>query len=128
MIYLYYVRRSTLHIILYTGGDALISADVIRGYVDLMILFLLLEQDSYGYEISKQIRTISEDKYTMKETTLYSAFTRLEKSEYITSYAGSVTNGKKRTYYKITEKGRMYYLEKCKEWELLQVVVNKFIK
>ncbi|MBQ5518853.1 MAG: helix-turn-helix transcriptional regulator, partial [Clostridiales bacterium] len=49
-----------------------ISSDVIRGYNDIIILFLLLNSPSYGYEISKQIRTMSEDKYIIKETTLYS--------------------------------------------------------
>ena len=63
-----------------------ISSDVIRGYNDTMILYLLLNHDSYGYEISKEIRRISEDKYVIKETTLYSAFSRMEKNGYITSY------------------------------------------
>lgn len=57
----------------------MISSDVIRGYNDIMILCLLLDGDSYGYEISKRINEIIEEKYKMKETTLYSAFTRLEK-------------------------------------------------
>ena len=60
-----------------------ISSDVIRGYNDTIILYLLLDRPSYGYEISKQIRLISEEKYVIKETTLYSAFTRLEKNGYI---------------------------------------------
>ena len=51
-----------------------ISSDVIRGYNDTIILYLLLDRPSYGYEISKQIRLISEEKYVIKETTLYSAF------------------------------------------------------
>ena len=62
-----------------------ISSDVIRGYNDTIILYLLLDKPSYGYEISKQIKLISEEKYVIKETTLYSAFTRLEKNGYITS-------------------------------------------
>lgn len=57
----------------------MISSDVIRGYNDIMILCLLLDGDSYGYEISKRIDEITEEKYKMKETTLYSAFARLEK-------------------------------------------------
>ena len=66
-----------------------ISSDVIRGYNDTIILYLLLDRPSYGYEISKQIRLISEEKYVIKETTLYSAFTRLEKNGYITSFSSS---------------------------------------
>lgn len=66
-----------------------ISSDVIRGYNDTIILYLLLDRPSYGYEISKQIKLISEEKYVIKETTLYSAFTRLEKNGYITSFSSS---------------------------------------
>lgn len=98
-----------------------------RGYNDLMILALLKNGDSYGYEISRQIKEISEEKYVMKETTLYSAFTRLEKEGYITSYFGTETNGKRRTYYRITEQGNAFYQEKCEEWKLVKEVVDKFI-
>ena len=49
-----------------------ISSDIIRGYNDTMILYLLLDKPSYGYEISKQIKALSNEKYIMKETTLYS--------------------------------------------------------
>ncbi|MDY4742159.1 MAG: PadR family transcriptional regulator [Lachnospira sp.] len=107
---------------------AVISSDIIRGYNDTMILYLLLDKPSYGYEISKQIKALSNDKYVMKETTLYSAFTRMEKNGYITSFPGMGDNGgKKRTYYQITETGRTYYRSKCEEWELTKEVVEKFI-
>jgi PadR family transcriptional regulator PadR len=105
-----------------------ISSDVIRGYNDTIILCLLLKNPSYGYEISKKIRELSEDKYIIKETTLYSAFTRLEKNGFVTSFSGNETNGRKRTYYEITPQGRAYYEEKCKEWQLTKDVIEKFIR
>ena len=105
----------------------MIGSDVMRGYNELMILCLLRERDSYGYEISRQIREISQEKYVMKETTLYSAFTRLEKIGYITSYFGTETNGKRRTYYRITPEGNVFYQEKCEEWQLVKEVVDRFI-
>lgn len=106
----------------------MISSDVIRGYNDTIILFLLLEKPSYGYEISKKIKEISLEKYVIKETTLYSAFTRLEKNGYIESFPGTETNGKKRTYYRITDLGISYYRDKYEEWQLTKEVVEKFIK
>ncbi|MBL1228479.1 PadR family transcriptional regulator [Enterococcus sp. BWB1-3] len=106
----------------------MIGSDAIRGYNDTFILTILSEGDSYGYEISKQIRETSQKNYSIKETTLYSAFTRLEKNGYIESYPGQVTHGKKRTYYKITESGAEYLLEKIKEWQLTKKVVECFIK
>lgn len=106
-----------------------ISSDVIRGYNDTMILYLLWDQPSYGYEISKQIKAMSDEKYCIKETTLYSAFTRMEKNGCITSFDGNNPDtGKRRTYYRITDAGRAYYHEKCAEWQLTKEVVEKFIK
>ena len=105
-----------------------ISSDVIRGYNDTMILFILMEEPSYGYEISKKIRALSEEKYIIKETTLYSAFTRMEKNGYVESYSQNADNVKKRTYYKITESGKNYYHEKCLEWTLTKEVVENFIR
>ena len=108
-----------------------ISSDVIRGYNDTMILNILLKEPSYGYEISKQIRNISDEKYIIKETTLYSAFTRMEKNGYVESFTGDtdpLTSGKKRTYYRITDEGRNYYDTKCEEWDLTKEVVEKFIE
>lgn len=104
-----------------------ISSDVIRGYNDTMILFLLLDNPSYGYEISKKIKMYSDEKYIIKETTLYSAFTRMEKNGYVESFSEKGENGKRRTYYRITEAGRNYYKEKCDEWMLTKEVVEKFI-
>ena len=111
-------------------GMAGISSDVIRGYNDTMILFILSREPSYGYEISKQIRTLTEEKYIIKETTLYSAFTRMEKNGYIESFVAepdATGSGKKRTYYRITEQGREYYRQKCEEWTLTKEVVEHFI-
>lgn len=105
-----------------------ISSDVIRGYNDTMILYLLLDNPSYGYEISKQIKSMTEEKYVIKETTLYSAFTRMENNGFITSFSQVSENEKRRTYYRITDKGREYYKEKCQEWDLTKEVVEKFIK
>ena len=115
------------------GFMAEISSDVIRGYNDIIILYLLLNDPSYGYEISKQIRTkqirtLSEDKYIIKETTLYSAFTRMEKNGFIESFVDQdLAGGKKRTYYRITPAGREYYRAKCEEWTLTKEVIEKFI-
>ena len=105
-----------------------ISSDVIRGYNDTMILSILLKEPSYGYQISKEIKNISGGKYLIKETTLYSAFTRMEKNGYIESYSGEADNGKKRTYYKITDAGKEYYNDKCDEWNLTKEVIEHFIE
>ena len=105
-----------------------ISSDVIRGYNDTMILYLLQEKPSYGYEISKDIKALTSEKYVIKETTLYSAFTRMETNGFIESYSQEAENGKRRTYYRITPSGQSYYNEKCEEWNPTKEVVENFIR
>jgi len=105
-----------------------ISSDIIRGYNDTMILFLLLNGPSYGYEISKQIKNLSDGKYIIKETTLYSAFTRMEKNGHVESFSRIAEDtGKRRTYYRITAQGMEYYRQKRDEWLLTKEVIEKFI-
>ena len=104
-----------------------ISADSIRGYTDLIVLYLIREEPDYGYSISKRIRLTSAQKYAIKETTLYSAFTRLEKNGFIESFDGTISEGGRRTYYRITDAGRDYYRTKCREWRLTKEVVDNFI-
>ena len=53
---------------------------MIRGYNDTIVLSLLVQGDSYGYEISKAIDRLSGGNYQIKETTLYSTVNRLEKT------------------------------------------------
>ena len=105
----------------------MISSDGIRGYNDMMILYLILKEPSYGYEISREIKNRTNGSYIIKETTLYSAFTRLEKNGYIASFYGNETFGKRRTYYQITDAGKAYYQEKCSEWKLTKEVVDQFV-
>jgi len=108
-------------------SDISISSDVMRGYIDLIILRVLCDGDSYGYAISKRVTDISENSYTMKETTLYSAFSRLEKLGYTRSYPGAFSGGRERTYYTLTADGLQYYRHKCDEWIAIQKLISKFI-
>lgn len=106
----------------------MISSDILRGYNDIMLLSLLLNKDSYGYELSKNIYAISQQTYQIKETTLYSAIARLERNGYIHSYEGTISNGKPRTYYTISSEGRNYLKSKIQEWKETKVLIDTFLK
>lgn len=106
----------------------MISSDIIRGYNDTIILSLIYNNPSYGYEIGKKIKELTKDKYVIKETTLYSAFNRLEANGYIESFQDERSVGKKRTYYRITESGKSFFKDKCDEWEITKEVIEIFTK
>jgi len=105
-----------------------VNTDIMRGLNDIMILYLLMQEPSYGYEISRQIREKTRDGYVIRETTLYSVFARLESAGYIESFSGTVSMGRPRTYYRITDAGRTYYRQKCQEWQEIQSLLLPFIE
>lgn len=93
-----------------------ITADLIRGHTETIILAKLMEKDSYGYEINKGVYNASGQKYELKEATLYTVFKRLEDSGCISSYWGDQSTGARRKYYTITNFGRQTFMQKLNEW------------
>ncbi|MGI6452285.1 MAG: PadR family transcriptional regulator [Syntrophomonadaceae bacterium] len=105
-----------------------ISTDLIRGHTDTIILNILRQGDSYGYEIYKKIIALSGKKYELKEATLYTAFRRLEQDELIVSYWGDESQGGRRKYYRITEKGKEVYEKYVIDWVFARAILDKLIQ
>ena len=105
-----------------------IAADLIRGHTETIILAQLLGRDSYGYEINKAVRTISADRYELKEATLYTVFRRLEENGWIFSYWGSEATGARRRYYRITPAGREAYAKQIADWHEARDILEKLMK
>lgn len=106
----------------------MISADAIRGYVDIMVLSLLRPAPSYAYELAQRITAMSGGDYAIKQTTLYSAVKRLEAGGLVSSFAGVSPSGKPRTYYRITDAGLAHFALKVEEWRSTKSVVDRFIE
>ena len=107
--------------------DNKISADLLRGHTDTIILKLLMDGDKYGYEITKLIHTNSSGEYELKEATMYSSLKRLEGEDCITSYWGDETQGGRRKYYQITKKGKQLYSENKSNWEYAKRVLDNLL-
>lgn len=108
-------------------ADSKMSSDLLRGHTDTIILKLLLNGDKYGYEISKLIHSASDGEYELKEATMYSSLKRLEQEGCITFYWGDETQGGRRKYYRITDKGRETYASNRSNWEFAKRILEKLI-
>lgn len=104
-----------------------ISADTLRGYTETIILAQLIQHDSYGYEINKNIRQRTNGEYEFKEATLYTAFKRLEQSGLITSYWGDEESSARRRYYAITEAGKERWEERMKDWKETRALLDALL-
>ncbi len=104
-----------------------ITADLIRGNTDMIILAQLIREDSYGYRINLRIRQATDQRYELKEATLYTAFRRLEESGYITSYWGDEDSGARRRYYTVTDQGRRAYDRMLADWRSAHEIISELI-
>lgn len=104
-----------------------LSADLLRGYTDTIILNQLREADNYGYEINKRISELSQGMLELKEATLYTAFRRMENSGYIISYWGDENMGARRRYYAITPSGRDKLAQDLMTWQETRKALNALL-
>lgn len=104
-----------------------VTSDLIRGHTDTIILANLSKRDSYGYEINKQIQTITDGEYELKEATLYTAFRRLEAAGLITSYWGDESTGARRRYYRINKEGLEQLEKNRREWRAAKKLIDRMV-
>jgi PadR family transcriptional regulator PadR len=104
-----------------------VSKDLVAASATPLILALLKEQDSYGYEIIKHIRELSNDELVWTEGMLYPVLHRLEKNGLIESYWKESSTGRKRKYYRLNKAGLAELEEHRKQWELVYSVLSKII-
>ena len=83
-----------------------ILEEIPRGQLNNVILTTMLDGDKYGYEIIAEILNWSNGKIDLKQPSLYSALTRLEKADMLSSYWTDSDIGGKRHYYRLTDLGR----------------------
>ena len=105
-----------------------ISKEMIKGYIESIILSLLAEEDLYGYDIAKRVRNTSRDTFEIKEGTMYVVLKRLENNGLVESYwDDSLSGGGRRRYHHISDKGEIYLKNSRKEWQFFKSIIDNFL-
>ncbi|WP_050180466.1 PadR family transcriptional regulator [Domibacillus robiginosus] len=103
------------------------NKEMLKGTIDLLILSILQEMDSYGYEISKAIKERTEGEFEIQEATLYLSLKRLEKQKAISAYWGNQSHGGRRKYYAITAEGKDLLQTFIHDWRHMAAIIERFI-
>lgn len=90
-----------------------------RGLLEFCVLAAIRDQDSYGYQIIKDMKPYVE----ISESTLYPILRRLEAAELLTVRSAE-HNGRLRKYYRITQPGRDKLAGFREEWNEIQSIYN----
>ena len=99
------------------------DAQLKKGVLDVCVLAVIRKEETYGYQIIKEIKPILD----LSESTLYTILKRLEEQKMIT-VRQTMHEGRVRKYYKITDVGVKRIYEFLKEWEEIKEVYTFIIR
>ena len=88
------------------------DAQIKKGAIELSVLHILKNNDSYGYDISERISKYIE----VNEGTVYPILRRLNDFECVESYLKESNDGPPRKYYKLTDYGKERYEVLKNDW------------
>ncbi|HEY1212499.1 MAG TPA: PadR family transcriptional regulator [Bryobacteraceae bacterium] len=102
------------------------NKELMKGTTVSLILKLLERKAMYGYEMTKEMEKSSDGLFTLKEGTLYPILHSLEADGFVEAYWDEV-EGRKRKYYRITDRGRGQLKEKEREWGMFRTAVDRIL-
>ncbi len=105
-----------------------ISSDLIRGHIDTIILYSLIDSDKFAQQISDSIEEKSNNQYKMNQATLYSSLKRLESLKFVSSYwfDSEEVNGR-RKFFKITDLGKQTVKNNLENWSYSRELIDKLV-
>ena len=103
----------------------LIAKDLVAASATPLVLAILSEGESYGYEILKRVADLSGGRLQWTDGMLYPLLHRLERLGYISGRWGAPVNGRKRKYYRVTEKGRAELALQRHQWQEVDATLRR---
>ena len=98
---------------------------LLKGVLSLLLLCLLAERESYGYELVQRLRTLGLT--GLAEGTVYPALARLEREGRVSTRLVSSRSGPARKYYRPTPEGYTALAEGAAGWLSLTEVVTPLL-
>lgn len=98
-----------------------------RGSIEMLILYLLSQEDMYGYQLAQEINTRSEGQFDITEGSMYPTLYRLIEKKAISDY--KKLSGKRRTrvYYHIEEQGNQLFEQLKEDYHAINAGVEKIL-
>lgn len=95
-----------------------------KGVLELCVLTLLKQKDSYGYELAEKISSCIE----IAEGTLYPILRKLKSEGLCETYISEQSAGPPRKYYRLTKEGMCVEQETKRDWLSFVHSVNRLME
>jgi PadR family transcriptional regulator PadR len=103
------------------------SLEIRRGALSLAILAIILDGESYGYDIMKKLSESEYEALQVEPSTTYPLLRRLEKRGMLEGKWVDSTGKRRRLYY-VTREGRMVLRRMVKSWESLNEQLFRLLR
>lgn len=102
----------------------LINKDLVAASSTPLVLAILADEDSYGYAILQRVRELSRGHMEWTDGMLYPVLHRLERLGFIEARWVVPESGRRRKYYRITERGRTQLAEERRQWQAVDATLR----
>jgi len=99
---------------------------LLKGVLTMLLLQLLREQESYGYEVVQRVHDLGLP--DVLEGTVYPALARLEREGWVTTRLVASSAGPARKYYRPTPSGRRALEQAISDWTALVGIVDAALR
>lgn len=97
------------------------------GTVEMIVLFLLNQQDLYGYQLSLLIEKLSDGNVVVTESTLYPTLYKLLDSKLISDREVPVGKRRIRVYYHLEEAGKKRLDDLIEDYQQITLGIQKIL-
>jgi DNA-binding PadR family transcriptional regulator len=101
-----------------------IGKDLVAASATPLVLAILSEGESYGYAIIKRVDELSGGELQWTDGMLYPVLHRLERNGLVKASWGRSESGRRRKYYRLTDRGYEELGNQQRQWE----VVNEALR
>lgn len=96
-----------------------IDKDFVAASATPLVLAILIEGESYGYAIIKRVRELSGGELQWTDGMLYPLLHRLERNGYVKSTWDKSETGRRRKYYRLTDRGLEQLARQQRQWQVV---------
>lgn len=100
------------------------KSDILQGTLDLMVLRLVEQGPSNGWDLTQAIHVISDGMLSVNYGTLYPALHRLEAQGWLKAKWGTTENNRRARIYTMTASGRKQLVVEREAWHRFSTALN----
>ncbi|WP_438863847.1 PadR family transcriptional regulator [Neptunicella sp.] len=102
-----------------------LSKDLMAASSTPLVLGIIADGESYGYEIVKRVEELSGGALNWTDGMMYPLLHRLEKQGYLQANWHMAETGRKRKYYAITPAGHQFLAQQQQQWQVINKTLSR---